>query len=71
MVEPPPRVLLKGFGESGIDLDLAVWMDTPEDGELALRSDLNWAMWQAFQREGIEIPYPRRVVQLLPSTPTA
>lgn len=67
MAEPAPRVLLKSFGESGIDLELAVWMDTPEDGELALRSDLNWAMWEAFQREGIEIPYPRRVVQLLPT----
>jgi small-conductance mechanosensitive channel len=71
MDEPAPRVLLKTFGESGIDLELAVWMDTPEDGELALRSDLNWAMWDAFKRAGIEIPYPRRVVQLLPSAPTA
>lgn len=60
--EPQPAVLLKSFGESGIDMELAVWIDTPEAGELVLRSDLNWAIWQGFQREGIEIPFPQRVI---------
>ncbi|MBI5329910.1 MAG: mechanosensitive ion channel [Betaproteobacteria bacterium] len=68
METPAPRVLLKGFGESGIDLDLAIWMNAPEEGELALRSDLYWAIWEAFKREGIEIPYPHRVVQLRPDS---
>ena len=63
--EPAPAVLLKGFGESGIDMELAIWIDTPDEGERALRSDLNWAIWEAFQREGIEIPYPQRVVHLV------
>lgn len=63
--EPAPTVLLKGFGESGIDLELAFWIADPEEGQLALKSDINWAVWQAFQREGIEIPYPRRVVEVI------
>lgn len=62
--EPAPVVLLKNFGESGIDMELAVWIDTPEAGELLLRSDLNWAIWEGFRREGIEIPFPQRVVHL-------
>lgn len=62
--EPAPVVLLKNFGESGIDMELAVWIDTPEAGELLLRSDLNWAIWEGFQRAGIEIPFPQRVVHL-------
>ncbi len=62
--EPEPRVNLTSFGESGIDLTLVFWIDHPEAGELKLRSDLNWAIWEGFQREGIEIPYPQRVVHL-------
>ncbi|WP_232019124.1 mechanosensitive ion channel family protein [Sulfuritortus calidifontis] len=63
--EPSPAVLLKGFGESGIDLELAFWIADPEEGQMALRSEINWAIWQAFQREGIEIPYPHRVVEIV------
>ncbi|NWG87503.1 MAG: mechanosensitive ion channel [Hydrogenophilaceae bacterium] len=63
--EPSPAVLLKGFAESGIDLELAFWIADPEEGQLLLKSDINWAIWQAFQREGIEIPYPHRVVEIL------
>lgn len=60
-----PQVRLKDFGENGIDLVLAVWIADPEEGELSLRSDLNWAIWEAFRREGIEIPYPQRVVHMV------
>ncbi len=67
--EPPPAVLLKGFGESGIDLELAFWIADPEEGQLALRSEINWAIWQAFQRDGIEIPYPHRVVEIVNKQP--
>lgn len=59
-----PTVFLKSFGESGIDMELAVWFSPIEQGELALRSDLNWALWEAFQREGIEIPFPQMVVHM-------
>ncbi len=57
-----PKVRLKNFGENGIDLELAVWIADPEEGEANLRSDLNWQIWTVFKREGIEIPYPQRVI---------
>jgi small-conductance mechanosensitive channel len=57
-----PRVRLKSFGENGIDLELVVWIADPEEGEMNLRSDLNWQIWAAFKREGIEIPFPQRVI---------
>ena len=63
--EPPPAVLLQGFGENGIDLELNFWIADPEEGQLVLKSEINWAIWQGFQREGIEIPYPRRVIEIL------
>lgn len=62
--DPVPAVLLKNFGENGIDMELALWIDTPEAGELVLRSEINWAIWEGFRREGIEIPFPQRVVHL-------
>lgn len=69
---PRPAVLLKGFGESGIDMELAVWLNTPDEGERLLRSELNWAIWEAFQAANIEIPYPQRVLHMAgnPVTPS-
>jgi len=61
---PSPRVRLQSFGDNGINLELVVWIHDPEEGEFNLRSDLNWAIWSAFQRENIEIPYPQRVIHL-------
>jgi len=62
--EPPPSVRLLDFGESGINMALTVWIADPEEGELNLRSDLNWTIWAAFKREHIEFPFPQRVVHL-------
>ncbi|MDO8890477.1 MAG: mechanosensitive ion channel [Sulfurimicrobium sp.] len=63
--EPEPKAFLKNFGESGIDLEMSIWINDPEEGQLNLRSDINWEIWQGFQQAGIEIPFPQRVVKLL------
>lgn len=60
----PPKVRLDSFGDNGINLELVVWISDPEAGEPNLRSDLNWAIWEAFTRENIEIPFPQRVIHL-------
>ncbi len=65
-----PRVRLQSFGDNGINLELVVWISDPEAGEPNLRSDLNWAIWDAFSKENIEIPFPQRVVHL-PEKPLA
>ena len=62
--EPEPRVLLTSFGDNGINLELRVWITDPEEGLMRLKSDVNWAIWEGFQMEGIEIPFPQRVVHL-------
>ncbi len=61
---PAPHVLIKGFGENGINLELTFWISDPEEGQGPLKSDIYWAIWEGFKREGIEIPYPQRVVTL-------
>ncbi len=63
--EPPPATYVLRFADSGIDLELGFWIRDPEAGQLNVRSELNLAIWQAFRREGIEIPYPQREVRLV------
>ncbi len=68
LAEPPPGALLVAFGESGIDLELGVWIADPQAGSGPLRSEINLAVWRSFRSEGIEIPYPQREVRLLGPT---
>ncbi len=72
----PPVVVVLRFSDSGIELELAVWISDPEKGLGELRSKLYVAIWKAFGEHGIKIPYPRRDIQILDlgklaSAPTA
>jgi len=68
LADPPPKAFLARFADSGIELELGVWIGDPETGMLNIRSELNLAIWRAFQEAGVEIPYPRREVRVLPGT---
>ncbi len=63
--EPAPVAVLKNFGDSGVDLELIVWIGDPELGRATLRSDLGLAIIAAFREKGIEIPFPQREVRVL------
>lgn len=65
-----PTVLLKAFADNGILLELGVWIRDPSEGQQNLRSDLNWELWRSFREAGIEMPYPQRVVHLVPGQET-
>jgi small-conductance mechanosensitive channel len=67
--EPKPGVILKQFGESGIDLELYLWISDPEAGRGNLRSDVYLDLWRTFKAEGIEIPFPQRDVRILGPIP--
>jgi len=60
LTEPPPAARLMGFGDSGIDLELRVWIRDPQQGVANVRSDVNVAIWKAFKGAGITIPYPQQ-----------
>jgi small-conductance mechanosensitive channel len=64
LVDPPPKAFLTSFGESAINLELGFWVADPEEGTQQLRSDINMAIWQAFQTAGVTIPYPMREVRI-------
>lgn len=61
---PAPVGRLMAFGDSGIDLELRVWIDDPEGGVNNIRSELLLGIWKAFREAGITIPYPQRDLHL-------
>lgn len=58
LLEPPPRVIFRGFGDSSLDFELWVWVDAI-DRRLVIKSDLNFKIEYAFRQHGIEIPFPQ------------
>jgi small-conductance mechanosensitive channel len=64
LAEPEPAVRLMEFADSGIALELRVWLSDPEEGIGNVRSDINLAIWRGFRAAGITIPYPQRDVHL-------
>jgi len=54
-------------------LGFGVWTRATENGQLNVKSDLNLAVWKAFQAAGIAVPFPQREVRLVggPALPPA
>ena len=69
LADPETKVYLKSFGDSGIDLELGIWINDPEEGQLNLRSEINMEIWRQFKLSGIEIPYPQRDVRIVGGLP--
>jgi small-conductance mechanosensitive channel len=68
--DPAPSALITAFADSGINLELGVWVDDPDQGLAGLRSDLYDAIWRAFRGAGIEIPFPQREIRVLGAVKT-
>jgi MscS family membrane protein len=61
---PEPRVRVRGFGDSSVDFQLLVWAENPREKGMQTHNLLK-AIYAAFDREGITIPFPQRDVHLL------
>lgn len=60
LADPEPTARLMEFADSGIALQLRVWIADPQNGTANVRSDINLAIWRAFKENRITIPYPQR-----------
>ncbi|WOO43540.1 mechanosensitive ion channel family protein [Rubellicoccus peritrichatus] len=67
--DPAPACLLKGFGDSSVDLELRFWIRDPHKGVSNVRSAVLLEVWDRFQAEGIEIPYPQHDLHIKTATP--
>ncbi|MES2500609.1 MAG: mechanosensitive ion channel domain-containing protein [Pseudomonadota bacterium] len=66
---PEPIVHIKGFGESGIDLMLSIWIPDPEEGSATLQSEIFLAIWRIFEANKISIPFPQREIRIVRDKP--
>jgi small-conductance mechanosensitive channel len=60
--DPAPSAALSAFGADGLEFTVIYWIDDPEKGQLNLKSDINRTILRGLKAQGIEIPYPQRVV---------
>jgi len=69
--DPGPAVQLADFAADGINLNIGFWIGDPENGNGNVRSDVNLAVLDLLNAEGIEIPFPQRVMHAPPAPPGA
>ncbi|MFM7636026.1 MAG: mechanosensitive ion channel family protein [Cyanobacteriota bacterium] len=67
---PAPKALQLSYGDSAINYALRFWIANPMDN-VGICSEVNQAIWEAFQREGIEIPFPQQVQYEMSGPPPA
>lgn len=60
--DPGPAVQLSAFAADGLDLAVSFWIADPESGQGNVRSDVNLALLRTLNAEGVEIPFPQRVL---------
>lgn len=60
----PPDCELRAFGDSGVEFAVEFWVNGIDDGPNKYTSDVLFLIWNALKDNGIQIPYPHRVVEL-------
>ena len=58
--DPKPVCLLKGFGDSSVDLELRIWINDPMNGISNVKNECLLGIWDLLHEHGIGIPYPQR-----------
>jgi len=69
IVEPRTVCLVKGFGDSSVDLEIRIWIQDPQNGISNVKSQVLLGVWDRFHEHGIEIPFPQRDIHLRSSIP--
>jgi small-conductance mechanosensitive channel len=70
LTEPEaPDCELRGFGDSGIDFAIEYWVSGIDDGKNKYQSKVLFAVWNALKDNGIQIPYPHRVIEFKGAVP--
>ncbi len=62
LADPGPGVQLSNFGADGLELTLGFWIADPENGTGGVRGAVNLAVLDLLRREGVDIPFPQRVL---------
>ena len=58
--EPRPLYIFQGFGDSSLNIQFSVWVK--RENYLDLRNSIQEEIKKAFDKEGIEIPFPHHTI---------
>lgn len=61
--DPGPEVRLLSLGSDGLEFSVLFWIADPQNGQVNVRSEVNFAVLSGLRGAGIDIPYPQRVVR--------
>ena len=63
MSDPPPKIVVRSFGDSAVNLEARLWINEPRK-RMDTISHVTDRVKEAFQEEGIEIPFPKRDIYI-------
>ena len=66
LADPGPVVQLAAFAADGINLTIVFWIADAENGQGNVRSEVNLVVLDLLNVEGVEIPFPQRVMHERP-----
>ncbi len=66
---PAPFVLFKNFGDDGLEFEIYYWFELRKGSGAKISSDMRHHISAVFKREGIDIPYPQRVIHMAANNP--
>ena len=63
--DPAPFVIFKDFADSSLNFEVYYWFDLKQASGMKISSDMRHHISALFKKEGIEIPFPQRVVHVV------
>ncbi len=66
---PKPVCLLRGFGDSSVNLEIRFWIKDPRNGVNNVSSEVLLSIWDAFQENGVQFPFPQRDIHVKAGMP--
>ena len=64
--DPAPVAHLVKFGADGLEFSVFFWIADPANGQVSVKSEVNLGILRALREAGIDIPFPQRVVHVVP-----
>lgn len=61
---PKPSVWMNEYGDSSVNFTIHCWITDPEDGVGNIKSDVLNRLWNLFEENNVEIPFPQRDINL-------
>lgn len=65
LTDPAPTLIFLAYGDSALQLQFSVW--AARETFLDMRTSMHLEVKRAFDRQGIQIPFPQRTIHVLPT----